>query len=76
MIFSRDSGRGSICKRMMPTRQMKRIDRQVKGWRESEAAEGHAAYRKLVQDTGGIWMRGDALRYQEEIRSEWGKSSC
>ncbi len=41
-----------------------------------KAAEGHAAYRKLVHDTEGIWMRGDALRYQEEIRSEWGKSSC
>ncbi|MCX5814659.1 MAG: hypothetical protein NTX75_00240 [Proteobacteria bacterium] len=38
-----------------------------------KAAEGHGAYRKLVQDTQGIWMRGDALRYQEEIRSEWGK---
>jgi hypothetical protein len=38
-----------------------------------KAAEGHEAYRKLVQDTRGIWMRGDALRYQEEIRSEWGK---
>ena len=38
-----------------------------------KAAEGHGAYRKLVQDTKGIWMRGDAMRYQEEIRSEWGK---
>ncbi|MFO7666328.1 MAG: hypothetical protein R6V76_06905 [Desulfobacterales bacterium] len=37
-------------------------------------AEGHDAYRKLVRDTGGIWMRGDALRYQEDIRSEWEKS--
>jgi hypothetical protein len=41
-----------------------------------KATEGNAAYRKLVQDTGGIWMRGDALRYQEEIRAEWGKTSC
>jgi hypothetical protein len=38
-----------------------------------KAADGHEAYRKLVQDTKGIWMRGDALRYQEGIRSEWGK---
>jgi hypothetical protein len=38
-----------------------------------KVAEGPAAYRKLVQDTGGIWKRGDALRYQEEIRSEWGE---
>jgi hypothetical protein len=38
-----------------------------------KAAEGHEAYRKFVQDTKGIWMQGDALRYQEEIRSEWEK---
>ena len=38
-----------------------------------KAAEGHEAFRKLVQDTKGIWMRGDALRYQEEIRSGWAK---
>ena len=38
-----------------------------------KAAEGHEAYRKLVQDTRGIWIRGDAMRYQEEIRSEWEK---
>ena len=35
--------------------------------------DGHEAYRKLVQDTKGIWVRGDAMRYQEGIRSEWGK---
>lgn len=35
--------------------------------------EGRDAYRKLVQNTAGIWKRGDALRYQEEMRSEWGK---
>ena len=41
-----------------------------------KAAEGHTAYRKLVRNTGGIWKRGDALRYQEDIRSEWEKPSC
>ncbi|MCX5847814.1 MAG: hypothetical protein NTW12_15905 [Deltaproteobacteria bacterium] len=41
-----------------------------------KAAEGDTSYRKLVQNTGGIWNRGDALRYQEEIRSEWEKPSC
>jgi len=41
-----------------------------------KAVEGDAAYRKLVQNTGGIWPRGDALRYQEDIRSEWEKPSC
>jgi hypothetical protein len=38
-----------------------------------KVAEGHEAYRKLVQDSRGVWMRGDALRYQDEIRSEWEK---
>jgi hypothetical protein len=41
-----------------------------------KAAEGHSAYRKLVQSTEGIWKRGDALRYQQEIRAEWEKLSC
>jgi hypothetical protein len=41
-----------------------------------KAAEGDASYRKLIQNTRGIWNRGDALRYQEEIRSEWEKRSC
>jgi hypothetical protein len=39
-----------------------------------KAAEGHDAYCKLVRNTAGIWKRGDALRYQEKMRSEWVKS--
>ena len=39
-----------------------------------KSAEGEGAYRELVQKTRGIWKRGDALEYQEEIRSEWAKS--
>lgn len=38
-----------------------------------KAADGDAAYRELVQRTKGIWKRGDALGYQEEIRSKWEK---
>ena len=41
-----------------------------------KAAEGDADYRILVKKTGGIWKRGDGLRYQEDIRSEWDKQSC
>ena len=41
-----------------------------------KATEDHTAYQKLVRNTGGIWKRGDALRYQEDIRSEWEKHSC
>jgi hypothetical protein len=36
-----------------------------------KAAEGVEAYRQIVQRSRGVWKRGDALRYQEEIRSEW-----
>lgn len=36
------------------------------------AAEGPNAYRRIVERTAGIWKRGDGLRYQEEVRSEWG----
>jgi hypothetical protein len=39
-----------------------------------KATEGHDAYCKLVRNSAGIWKRGDALRYQEEMRSEWVKS--
>jgi hypothetical protein len=38
-----------------------------------KTAEGHNAYCKLVQNTAGIWKQDDALTYQKEIRSEWGK---
>jgi len=41
-----------------------------------KAAEGPNAYRKLVQNTVGIWNHGDGLSYQEEIRGEWEKRSC
>jgi hypothetical protein len=38
-----------------------------------KSAEGDNTYCKLVQNTTGIWKQGDALTYQNEIRSEWGK---
>jgi len=38
-----------------------------------KSAEGGNTYCKLVQNTAGIWKQGDALTYQNEIRSEWGK---
>jgi len=41
-----------------------------------KTAEGQNAYRELVQRTSGIWRHGDALNYQEEVRSEWEKPSC
>jgi len=38
-----------------------------------KSAEGDNTYCKLVQNTTGIWKQGDALTYQNVIRSEWGK---
>jgi hypothetical protein len=38
-----------------------------------KSAEGDNTYCKLVQNTTGIWKQGDALIYQNVIRSEWGK---
>lgn len=38
-----------------------------------KSAEGDETYCKLVQNTAGIWKQGDALAYQNKIRSEWGE---
>lgn len=37
-----------------------------------KSVEGDVTYRRLVQNTKGIWRQGDALAYQNKIRSEWG----
>jgi len=34
-------------------------------------SEGSAFYQKLVSDTKGTWSKGDGLKYQEQLRSEW-----
>jgi hypothetical protein len=36
-----------------------------------KASESLESYQKLVNDTKGIWSKGDGLRYQEQLRSEW-----
>jgi hypothetical protein len=28
-------------------------------------------YQKLVENTRGIWKKGDGLAYQEKLRAEW-----
>ncbi len=38
-----------------------------------KSTQGQTTYRELVLDTRGIWKQGEALRYQEAFRSEWGK---
>ena len=41
------------------------------GIRRLKDAELKETYRVLVQSTKGLWKRGDGLKYQREIRSEW-----
>jgi hypothetical protein len=36
-----------------------------------KATDGMTSYKQLVQDTRGIWKKGDGLTYQKRIRSEW-----
>jgi hypothetical protein len=33
--------------------------------------EGSSVYKKILQETRGIWKKGDGLEYQERLRSEW-----
>jgi hypothetical protein len=30
-----------------------------------------STYQKIVNDTSGIWKKGDGLKYQKKLRSEW-----
>lgn len=32
---------------------------------------GKKTYQMIVRNTKGIWEKGDGLKYQEDIRSEW-----
>ena len=34
-------------------------------------AEQQELYQTLVKSTRGLWKKGDGLKYQETIRSEW-----
>ena len=36
-----------------------------------KASHRSASYQKVVQRTKGIWSKGDGLKYQEQLRSEW-----
>ncbi len=41
------------------------------GIRKLKDAELFENYQALVQNTKGLWKKGDGLDYQKEIRSEW-----
>jgi hypothetical protein len=34
-------------------------------------SDGLNAYRSSVEQTRGIWKKGDGLEYQSRLRSEW-----
>ncbi len=36
-----------------------------------KAAQSPASYQKIVNETKGIWLKGDGLKYQEQVRAEW-----
>ena len=36
-----------------------------------KSVEGERTYKALVEETKGLWSRGDGLDYQKRLRSEW-----
>ncbi len=36
-----------------------------------KASQSSTSYQKVVNQTKGIWLKGDGLKYQEQLRSEW-----
>jgi hypothetical protein len=36
-----------------------------------KASQSLVSYQRIVSDTRGIWRKGDGLKYQDQIRSEW-----
>ena len=41
------------------------------GIRRLKEAELYENYQTLVQNTKGIWKKGDGLTYQKKMRDEW-----
>ena len=41
------------------------------GVRRLKVAEQQEVYRVLVKKTRGVWKKGDGLKYQKNVRSEW-----
>lgn len=45
------------------------IRRAIKRLKDQQS---QSAYQGLLVQTCGIWKKGDGLRYQQKLRSEWG----
>jgi hypothetical protein len=41
------------------------------GIEQLKESKRQQTYQKLVEETKGIWKKGDGLVYQEKMRSEW-----
>ena len=44
------------------------IRRSIKKLRQDSSGE---TYKILIKKTRGLWKKGDGLRYQNKLRSEW-----
>ena len=42
-----------------------------KGIQRLKIEDTQKIYRRLVEGTYGLWKKGDGLKYQIKIRSEW-----
>ncbi len=42
-----------------------------KAIRQMRQADEGQSLDTLLEQTSGIWRRGDALKYQQDIRAEW-----
>jgi hypothetical protein len=40
--------------------------------RNLREVDGRETYAQLLQETKGLWKKGNGLNYQRKIRSEWG----
>lgn len=47
------------------------VRRAIKHYRKCEQLHSAAPIKKLLDDTHGVWDKGDALDYQSSIRDEW-----
>ncbi len=36
-----------------------------------KASQNFSSYKKTLSETKGIWSKGDGLKYQERLRTEW-----
>lgn len=36
-----------------------------------KSSEGLSTYQKSINNTKGVWSKGDGLKYQAQLRAEW-----